>query len=445
MQPPSDPKAERAILGAVFLKPEMFDTMAAKGVRETDFLDPAHRHIWRTIHECVTNNEEPDPVVVCSRLDLAGALELCGGYGFVSSLASHCPSAANAEQYAKTVLRHSRTRSVLDAAAGVLNAYGDDKSVAPETLVSQLEAAIESVSRTHEDDGKTWAEAAEQAYEDLQVRQREGRTIRGLTTGFVELDQLTGGLQRGGQFIIAGETGSGKSALAYRILQNAMTSVDAGDGTALVFSYEMTAEQIMDRQIAASASVSAMRIRDGAMGDDDWGPMLQCVEGMKRWAHRIRTFDKGEYAVEDIGAIARAQNRRTDLRVLLVDHLLLMPSYDKHEGRPDLDIAHRSEYLKRLAQNLGCCVIPLHQLNGNLDSRLSKEPTLGDLYGSKRVKQAASEVVMVYRPEMYNHENPELNGKATAYVRKARYGRPGEVPLHFAKRFVRFEEPIDRR
>lgn len=440
MQPPSDPNAERAILGAVFLKPEAFDAAAGKGLRETDFLDPAHRHIWRVIHDCVTSNEDPDPVAVCSRLDLAGALELCGGYGFVSSLSSHCPAAANVGQYTDTVLRHSRTRSVLDAAKAVLDSYGDDRGVSPESLLSQLESALEPISRGGEDDGKTWAEAAESAYDDLQRRQNEGRTIRGLSTGFPLLDKLTGGLQRGGQFIIAGETGSGKSALAYRILQNAMTSIDAGEGTALVFSYEMTAEQIMDRQLAASASVSAMRIRDGEMKDDDWGPMLQCVEGMQRWGHRITTYDKGEYAVEDIGAIARAANRRADLRILLVDHLLLMPSHDKHEGRPDLDIAHRSEYLKRLAQNLGCCVVPLHQLNGNLDSRTDKRPTLGDLYGSKRVKQAASEVVMVYRPELHIDGNDEVAGKAEAIVRKARYGRPGTVPLHFAKRFVRFEE-----
>lgn len=438
--PPADPTAERAVLGAVLLRPDAYDAASTAGINARSFADPAHVAIWDAFTAAVQADAEPDVVAVSSWLDERKVLQLAGGYNYVSSLQGAVPSITNLDHYVGTVLEMHKRRQVIDAAQAAIHMARENSTATADQLAGAIQAGLDAVAGGDTVRMQTLAEAAEASYNALQTRSEEGKGLRGLTTGFRKLDLMTGGLRRTGLTVLAGETGSGKTALAFNILQNAMTSPDAADGHALVFGYEMSNEQVVDRQLASDARVDGARIRDGNLANDDWGPLLQSVERMQGWGSRVDLYDDGAQTVEDIGAIVRAKNRRKDVRLVVVDHLLLMPNQDAHKDRPDLDIAHRADSLKRLASSTQCAVLALSQLNGNLDSRMSKVPVMGDLYGSRKVKQAASEILMLFRPEMYDGGQPESEGLAQVYVRKARFGEMGVAPLHFAKQFVRFEE-----
>ena len=438
---PASPEAERSILGAILLDNDLQNEALSSLKSEHFFLD-AHRRIYQRIADLSENNRPIDIVTLTEELLRHKELEAVGGAGYLASLTDGVPRRSSVEHYVRIVRDKAMLRNLIHAANGVISQALEQASTAAE-VIDSAESSIFNISE--ERSGQQLTDIKTIAMEsfggDLDKLFQRGGRITGLETHYTDLDDRTSGLQKSDLIIIAARPSMGKTAFAINIAENA--AVLSGKSVA-VFSLEMSKEALLNRMLCSQAKVDAHLMRTGFLAKADWGKLRTALDKLVQAP--IFIDDTPGISLTELRAKARrkAMDKTSGLDLIVIDYLQLMsasaPGGRRYENRTQ-EVSAISRGLKAIAKELKVPVIALSQLSRAPETRGGKdsEPKLSDLRESGSIEQDADIVMFIYRPEYYNRDNPELEGKAKIIVAKQRNGPTDTIQLAFIKGSTRFE------
>ncbi len=433
--PPQSVEAEQAVLGGLMLAPDSLDHVSDQ-LNEDDFYRRDHRLIYRAIRELSVKNKPFDVVTLGEWFDSNGLAEQIGGSSYLIELASTTPSAANITAYAEIVREKSVLRRLIEAGTEIVNDGFQPGNAAIKEVLDKAEERVFKIAELGDRGRKDYVslrEAMKDAFQVLQERYESQGAVTGLPTGFIELDNLTAGLQPTDLIILAARPSMGKTALAVNIAEYAALK---SKKAVVIFSMEMSASQLAFRLISSMGRVNAQRLRTGQLEDEDWSRVNSAI----RMLSEVKIFidDTPGLSPIDLRGRARRLKRDHDLGLIVVDYLQLMQVPGMKENRTT-EISEISRSLKGLAKELKVPVLALSQLNRSLESRTDKRPVMSDLRESGGIEQDADVIMFIYRDEVYNKSDLDKKGLAEIIISKQRNGPTGVVDLRFFGEYTRFD------
>ena len=434
MQPQSI-EAERSVIGGLLLSADGWDAIAEL-VTASDFYRPEHRAIFRQIAMLVDRSEPVDVVTVADRLLATGELDAAGGHTYLTELAEQTPTAANIRAYATAVHERAVLRKLITAAQDIANTGFNPDGRGSEELLDEAERRIMQIS---EEGLKTGGPRGMEpllsgALERIEELFNSGGDITGLTTGFIDLDKMTSGMQPADLVIVAGRPSMGKTSFAMNLVENA---VGGTDKPILVFSLEMPAEQLVIRMLSSLGRIDQGRVRNGKLEQDDWPKLSKAMNILKE--ARIFIDDTPSLTPTELRSRARRVAREQgELGMIMVDYLQLMRVAGSTDGRT-AEISEISRSLKAIAKEFRCPMVALSQLNRSLEQRPNKRPVNSDLRESGAIEQDADVIMFIYRDEVYHEDSPD-KGIGEIIIGKQRNGPIGTVRLAFLGRYTKFED-----
>jgi replicative DNA helicase len=436
--PPQSIEAEQSVLGGLLLDNAAWDRVADI-IGEADFYRSDHRTVFKHVAQLIEENKPADVLTVAESLERSGKLADVGGQAYIGALALNTPSAANIRRYAEIV----RERSIMRSLAGIgteiadsaYSPMGRDASV----LIDEAEAKIFQIAEARSKARQGFVKIDPLLTETVEridmLYSRENKNdIIGLSTGLVDLDRMTAGLQSGELIIVAGRPSMGKTTLVMNMAEH--VALEEKKAVA-VFSMEMSGPQLAMRMIGSVGRVDQHQLRTGTFKEDDWPRLVDAVGKLNEAP--IYIDDTAGLNVLEVRSRARRLHRQCGgLSMVVVDYLQLMSGTGggREENRAT-EIAEISRSLKSLAKELKVPVVALSQLNRSVDARQDKRPMMSDLRESGAIEQDADVILFIYRDEVYN-PTPENAGVAELIVAKQRNGPVGKVPLTFLGKFTRF-------
>jgi replicative DNA helicase len=431
---PQSIEAERSVIGALLISSDSWDGVA-EVVAAADFYRPEHRAIFRQIALLVDRGEPVDVVTVSDRLLATGELDAAGGHTYLAELAEQTPTASNVRAYAKAVRERSVLRQLINAAQDIASAGFNPEGRSSEELVDEAERLIMQISESGQKAGgpQGMEGLLKGAIDRIEELYNTGGDITGLTTGFIDLDRMTSGLQPSDLVIVAGRPSMGKTSFAMNLVENAAL---ASDRPLMVFSMEMPAEQLVIRMLSSLGRIDQSRVRTGKLEQDDWPKLASATEKLK--GTQVFIDDTPALTPTELRSRVRKLVREQgDLGMIMVDYLQLMRVAGSGEGRT-AEISEISRSLKAIAKEFKCPVVALSQLNRSLEQRPNKRPVNSDLRESGAIEQDADVIMFIYRDEVYNEDSPD-KGVAEIIIGKQRNGPIGSCRLSFQGQFTRFE------
>lgn len=434
--PPYSEDAEVAVLSAMFMD-ETALIRANEIVDNSMFYHERHRRMFRAMVSLAEKGSAVDPLTLVEQLSSTGELEAAGGRDFISEIIDAVPTAANVEHHAAIVRQKATLRSLIAVSTQIIQeAYAGQTD--PYKLLDEAESRILGVSQERRQVGAIRVkELLWSTMERIEAIQRSGKSITGVASGFVDLDEMTSGFQPSDLIIVAARPSMGKTAFCLNLAQHA--AIEDKVPTA-VFSLEMSKEQLTQRMLASEARVDGQRMRRGMLRDDEF-PMLARAAGILGTAP-MWIDDSPAMTVLEMRAKARRLKVEHNLGLVIVDYLQLMRGSDSSENR-QVEVSEISRGLKALAKELIVPVIALSQLSRAPEMRSGDHrPQLSDLRESGAIEQDADLIAFLYRQEMYDgpvdNDGNSIEGKAELIIGKQRNGPTGVVNLHFYKQFTRF-------
>jgi replicative DNA helicase len=437
---PANIDAERSILGAILLDNFTYTQASSENLQADDFSLDSHRRIYGRIAELADSGRPVDLVTLAEELSRRKEVEAIGGVAYLSSLTDGLPHRPNIEQYVRIVKDKALLRGLIFASNAAVARAMDEAEPAQDVLTS-AEAAIYELSDKRFTSGfRDVKQIVKESFGSIDALYERGQRVTGLETHFVDLDNLTSGLQRSDLIIIAGRPSMGKTALALNIAENAAVKDNKVVG---MFSLEMSREALLLRLLCSNAIVDAHKLRTGFLGRDDYQKL---VAALGRLAEApVFIDDTPGITISEMRAKARRLQHQMGgrLDLLIVDYLQLMSGgapggKARFENRTQ-EVSAISRGLKLLAKELRVPVIGLSQLSRAPESRGGDHrPQLSDLRESGSIEQDADLVGFIFREEVYN-PTPENEGFAELIIAKQRNGPTGKVNLAFLKRSTRFE------
>jgi replicative DNA helicase len=429
--PPHNLDAEQSLLGAMLLARDAI-AAAVETCGADDFYKPAHGHVFDAITTLYSRGEPADPVTVADELARADLLEAVGGLSTLISLQADTPATTNASRYARIVEEHALLRRMI-AVAGEIAEMGYSVPDDVAAVVDRAESLVfEVAERRVTDSLKPLQHLLVESLDRLERLFDRGEAITGVPTGYADLDERLYGLQPSSLVIVGARPAMGKTAFALGIAAHA--AVDARVPT-LVFSLEMSHDELTQRLLVAEARVDSGRIRNGRLAESDWPKISQAIARLGDAPLFID--DNPNLTVMEMRAKARRLKAQAGgLGLIVVDYLQLMSSRATVENR-QIEVSNISRGLKILARELEVPVVALSQLSRNLEMRADKRPQLADLRESGSLEQDADVVLFLYRDEMYNPESAD-RGSAEVIVAKHRNGPTGKCQLAFLDHYTRF-------
>ena len=428
--PPHNIEAEESVLGSMMLSPEAIAEVV-EVVEADDFYRGAHRRIFETVLAIYARGEPVDAITVVEELKRAQTLEQVGGPLFVYNLVETVPTPASAKYYARIVSEHALLRRLIDAAGRIMaTAYAVPED--PRQAADEAEQLVYDVSRRREQDQVVSArELVDESMAALEHIHQRDSAFAGIPTGFVDLDNLLSGLQKGNLIVVAARPGVGKSSFVTNLARN--VAVDA-QAPVFMFSLEMSRFEIGMRLLCSEARVPWDKVRSGRVAADEWTRIAEAAETLHDAPLYI--VDSGNVTIVEIRAKARRQaSSRQGLGLIIVDYLQLMSSARRVENRQQ-EIAEISRSLKLLAKELSVPVIAVSQLNRDPERRQDKRPQLSDLRESGAIEQDADIVMFIHRDD--SSDDPQSKGKADIIVAKHRNGPTDTIPLTFLPSLTQF-------
>ncbi|MFQ5697434.1 MAG: replicative DNA helicase [Myxococcota bacterium] len=431
---PSDPEAERAVVGALLLDPDALYKIQDQ-IRPEHFDDKRLRIVYEACESLLARGLGLTLITLRHRLEEHGQLEAIGGAGFLAELAESVPTAAHIVHNASVVRDKALARSLIRTCESIA-ARGYDAATPVGDLLEEAEREVMKIATGQ-------ARAAFVSIQDElkptfeHINQLQEGLVTGVRTSFDDFDKLSGGLSGGDLVILAARPSVGKTALALNIARNCAV---LGGGCVGVFSLEMTSRQLTLRMLAADAEVDLQRIREGYLGERDWRKLTGAASVLQE--ARIFIDDLGVSTVIDISARARRLHREHGVSLLVVDYIQLIQG-GRGGTRREQEVAETTRALKLLAKDLDIPILALSQLNRGPELRPNKRPLLADLRESGAIEQDADIVCFIYRDEMYDPESPD-RGIAELIVAKQRNGPTGVVRLQFDSQFTRFSNLAGR-
>jgi len=435
--PPHNEEAEQSVLGSM-----MLDGMALSAAMEflepESFYRPAHQKIYQAILNLDDRGEPVDQISVVDELKRAGDLQAIGGAYYVSELTEKIPSTANARYYARLVMESSALRALIQLSAELsTEAYETRERV--DELLEKAESKIFELSekRFKTADFVRLRSALDEAFAQADKFHADPGGIRGVATGFSQLDEITSGFQKSDLIIIAARPSMGKTALALSVARNAAVKYHH---KIAIFSLEMSNYQLAMRLLCSEARVDAHLVRTGRLPSNLW-PRLSSAAGDLAEAN-IFLDDSASLNITELRAKARRLKADKDIDLIIVDYMQLLQGTGRVESRQQ-EISQISRSFKMLAKELDIPIVALSQLSRAVETRGGdKRPILSDLRESGSIEQDADVVMFIYRPEKYGVLDDDGNtqeGIAELIVSKQRNGPTGTVKLSFIDKFASFE------
>jgi len=430
---PWSPEAEQAVLGAMLLDQDAA-LRAVEMVDDTVFYREEHRRLFRAMRALIERRSVIDPVTLNDELERRAELAQVGGSEYVAELVDAAPTAANLEHHARILREKSILRRLIEASTQTITEAYDGRSHAPD-LLDVAEARIFQISQQRRDQGFIrLKEMLWPTMERIEALQRSGKTITGVPTGFVDLDEMTSGFQPSELVIVAARPSMGKTALVLNIAAHA--AIEAKMGVA-IFSLEMSKDALVQRLLTAEARVDSSRVRRSALRDADFGRLARAagiLQGCPIWID-----DTPAITLLEMRSKARRLKAEHDIGMLVVDYLQLMRSPEYAENRVQ-EISDVSRSLKGLARELQIPVIALSQLSRASEQRGGeRKPILSDLRDSGAIEQDADVVIFIHRADYYDKEDETKRGVAEIMLAKHRNGPTGDITLRFSREFTRFD------
>ena len=351
-----------------------------------------------------------------------------GGSAYITQLTNTVPTSANAEQYAAIVATKSIRRRLISASNEIAQIGHDEKRSIAE-LVEEAEAKLFEVSQRYVTNDITSMETIlADSFDRLDSLHKDKGTIRGISTGFKDLDGKLAGFQKSDLIILAARPSMGKTAMALNLAQNA--AVKAGKPV-LLFSLEMSKEQLVDRMLASEAGVNSWSLRTGNLSDSDFEKIGHAMGTLSE--AQLYIDDTPGITVSDLRTKARREAHKHELGLIIVDYLQLMSGGSKYGGSENRvqEISEISRGLKAIARELNVPVIALSQLSRSVESRSPQIPQLSDLRESGSIEQDADVVMFLYRDDYYNPDTSEKPNILDVFISKHRNGPTGKVEIYF--------------
>lgn len=431
--PPQNTDAEASLLGAVLIDSDAIVKIADQ-LQPQDFYDERHQKIYEAIKQLYDKHSPIDVLTLTDQLRNNGLLDMVGGASYLSELTNYVPTAAHIEQYSGIVAQKALRRKLIKSSQNIV-ALGYDETKNLQELIEEAESQLfETSQRYVGQDIVSLEEILGESFDRLDELHKDKGKIRGVPTGFKDLDAMLAGLQRSDLFILAGRPSMGKTALALNLAHN--VSIKAGEPV-LLFSLEMSKEQLVDRLLAMESGVDAWALRTGNLSDTDF----------EKIGHAMGTLSEAQMFIDDTPGItvsdlrtkARREAHRRPIGLIIVDYLQLMSGGSKFggDGNRVQEISEISRGLKGIARELNVPLIALSQLSRSVESRSPQIPQLADLRESGSIEQDADVVAFLYREEYYNAES-ERKGITDVFIKKHRNGPTGQVELYFDRERQRF-------
>ena len=430
--PPHNEEAERSALGAAMLNKEALLDVAEE-VKPEDFYNESHKEIFDAIMTLYRDNIAVDMLTVCEELSRRKTLDMVGGRVYIATLTAEVPSTANAGEYAKIVSEKSMLRRLITAAEDITVKGYDDK-MAAEELLDYAEGDIFRIAQKRQKND--YAKIQDVLMKNLKIIdeavQNKGKVI-GLPTGFKELDEKTSGLHPSDLIIVAARPGMGKTAFALNIAQQ--SAVKAG-ASVMIFSLEMSQEQLGQRLIAMQARVESEKLKKGTLDLKDWDRINYALNELNNT--KIVIDDTPGVSIMEMRNKCRRLKAEQGLDLIVVDYLQLM-TFDGRADSRQQEISALSRHLKLLAREMNCPVIVLSQLSRAPEMRQDKRPMLSDLRESGSIEQDADIVMFLYRDDYYN-EDTEKPGVCEINLAKHRSGPTDRIELTWVARYTKFSD-----
>jgi replicative DNA helicase len=435
--PPHSIEAEQSVLGGLMLDNEAWDRVSEKVV-EHDFYLRSHRLIFNAMARLAEGNQPIDLITVSEALEANQQLDDIGGFAYLGEIAKNTPSAANILAYADIVRERAVVRDMIGVAHDIADAGYDTQGRTAAELLDFAETKVFKIAeqRAKANEGPEPINSIlAKTIDKIDALYRSPQNgITGVSTGYVDLDKMTNGLQPSDLIIVAARPSMGKTTFAMNLCEHAAIT---SDKPVLIFSLEMPSDQIMMRMLASLGRINQTKVRTGQLEDEDWARLSSAIELLN---------SKGKMYIDDASGLTptevRSRARRIarehgGLSMIMVDYLQLMTVPGMSENRT-LEIAEISRSLKALAKELKVPVVALSQLNRSLEQRADKRPVNSDLRESGSIEQDADLIMFIYRDEVY-HEDSADKGTAEIIIGKQRNGPIGRVRLTFHGHFSRFD------
>ncbi len=433
--PPSNIEAEEAILGGLMLDPDAF-VVVSDIIGEDDFYKKNHQKIYTAISELHAKGQPADIITVAAYLSEKQGFE--NGGAAIAELMERVPSAVNIQSYANIVKEKALLRKLISKSTATIEKAFNQDYENVDSFLNEVESEIFALAETkQEKQGLVGAaELIKLSIDKLTELSTRSDEYTGVPSGFDNLDDLTAGFQAGDLIIIAARPSMGKTAFSLNLAQNMAIR---GRKNVAYFSVEMAKEQLMMRMLASEARVHLSDIRIGRIKDNDWPRLIEKASVMAEAPLYID--DTSGISPYEIRAKCRRLKAQHGLDAIVVDYLQIMELKRKVDSR-EREVAEISKNLKSIAKELRVPVIALAQLNRGVEGRTGdqRKPVLSDLRESGSIEQDADLIMMLYREEYYDHENPEVKGLAEVLVRKHRNGPVGELKYKFEGQFSRFSK-----
>jgi replicative DNA helicase len=446
--PPHAVEAEMSLLGSMLWDPRVVGDVVTVVKSGGDFYRPAHGVIYDTMVELYDRHGSLDLVTLNQKLTDKGVLDEIGGLDYLVELAEGVPSAVNATHYAGIVREKATVRELIAAAGEILTDAHRSKEAAQD-LLERAEQRIFQIAQRRE--SNTTADIRELINETMKLlEQNEGRHLTGVTSGFVDLDEMLSGFQRGELIILAARPSMGKTALALNFVENMAT---AGHPVA-VFSLEMGKQQLVQRMLCGRGQIDSQRLRRNMLRQEDYRRLIAAAGELAE--AKIYIDDTPGLTLLALRSKARRLKERFGIQGVIIDYLQLMSAGGRVESR-QIEVSEISRGIKAMARELDVPVVCLSQLNRAAEQREGHRPRMSDLRESGSIEQDADVIMMLHREEYYHRSDPEWEeanpdkvGVAELIVAKQRNGPTGTVNMVWdgastAFRSISYATPPDTR
>ncbi len=432
--PPQSLEAEFSVLGGLMLDSEAFDQIADL-IEINDFYNPSHQIIYRTIVELHQKNQPIDLVTVTNHLVSKNELEQIGGNAYLLNLLEKVISAANIDTHAKIIHEKSLLRRLISTSASLIEkSYGNEFSDV-EALIDFAESEILKVGEAKSTNGLVGSmEIVKSSIEKIEELYKRKTDVTGVPTGFHELDKMTAGLHGGELIIIAARPSMGKTAMSLNIASH--MTLRAKKSVAY-FSVEMGKESLMMRLLAGESKISMGELRNGRIQDASWPKLIQAAGAISD--AKLFIDDTSGISPFEIRARCRRLKAQHQLDCIMIDYMQIMQLKQRVDSR-EREVSEISRSLKAIAKELNVPVIALAQLNRGVEGRSDRRPMLSDLRESGSIEQDADVIMLLYRDDYYDREDPDKQGNAEIIIGKQRNGPTGTVKLKFDAKTNKFRD-----
>ncbi|HPF30853.1 MAG TPA: replicative DNA helicase [Candidatus Saccharibacteria bacterium] len=435
--PPQNLDAEKSLLGAVLIDEETLADIT-EHVTEKDFYEKKHSIIYSAIMRLYEKHKPVDLLTLTDELKRKKELDIVGGSTYLTELTNYVPTSAHAEAYAEIIAQKAIRRRLIKASSEISEmSYDEDSST--DELIGKAEAELFSVSdQTLKQDIVSIESILDESFERIEELHRNKGDIRGVKTGYRDLDNMTAGLQRSDLIVLAARPAMGKTTLVTNLAYNIATIAKE---SVLFFSLEMSKEQLVDRMLADASGVDAWNIRTGNLSDDDFSKLSEAMGELSEAP--IYIDDTPGMSVLEMRTKARRAMHDHNLGLIIIDYLQLMQGNGRDNGNRVQEVSEISRGLKLIARELNVPVIALSQLSRSVESRSPQIPQLADLRESGSIEQDADIVMFIYREAYYNPET-ERENITDLFIAKHRNGPTGKIELYFHPERLRFMS-LDRK